>query len=160
MKIDSGPCVADAGVDFIRSIETNVFFWKISVARPRHAGASLAVAAMADVDQSRLARDDDAKLTAKALRGSFHNSPPKFLIHAMRFIRSPRRLERGSMRISDAERLGGPFCCPSQTIARRQAASVRGISGRPMSDRPKRRFSGLRDIVWLDSQRRIMLVFI
>jgi len=51
------------GVDFIRSIQTNVSFgnrrcWS------RHAGSSLS-RAMADVDHSRLACDDGAKLTAK-----------------------------------------------------------------------------------------------
>ena len=75
MMIDPGPRVAGAGVDLIRSIQTNVFLWKIGAAGPGHAGSSLAVAAMADVDHSRLACDDDAKLTAKALRGSFHDSP-------------------------------------------------------------------------------------
>jgi hypothetical protein len=74
MMIDPGSRVAGAGVDFIWSVQTNVFFWKISVAGPRHAGSSLAVVAMADVDHSRLACDDDAELTAKALRGSFHDS--------------------------------------------------------------------------------------
>jgi len=62
MVINPCPSVAGAGVNFIRSIQTNVFFWKIGVAGPRHAWSSLAVAAMADVDHSRLARDDDAEL--------------------------------------------------------------------------------------------------
>ena len=78
--IDPGPCVAGAGVDFIRPVQTNVFFWKIRIAGPGHARSSLAVVAMTDVDYSRLARDDDAELTAKALRGSFHDSPSEFLI--------------------------------------------------------------------------------
>ena len=89
MMIDPGPCVADAGVNFILSIQTNVFFWKIGSAGPGRARSPLAVVAMTDVDQGRLARDDDAKLTAKALGGSFHDSPSKFLIYGMGFIRSP-----------------------------------------------------------------------
>src|ERR1700722_2845934 len=89
MMIDPSACVADAGVDFIRSIQANVFFWKVGVAGPRHTRSSLAVGAMADVDPGRLARDDDAELTAKALRGSFHGSPSKLLSHVPRFIRSP-----------------------------------------------------------------------
>jgi len=76
MVVDPGACVAGAGVNLVRSIETNIFFWKVGVAGPGHAGTSLAVAAMADIDISRLARGDDAKLTAKALRGSFHHSSP------------------------------------------------------------------------------------
>jgi hypothetical protein len=91
MVIDPCPGVAGAGVNFIRSIQTNVFFWKIGVACPRRTRSSLAVEAMADVDHSRLARDDDAKLTTKAFRGSLHDSFPGFLIHAMGFIRSPGR---------------------------------------------------------------------
>jgi hypothetical protein len=37
MMIDPSPSVADASVDFIRSLQADVFFWKIGRAGPRHA---------------------------------------------------------------------------------------------------------------------------
>ena len=77
MVTDSSPRIAGAGVDLVRTIKTNVLFGKIGIAGPRHARASLAVAAMTHVDNCRLARGDDPELTAQALRGSCQSLPPQ-----------------------------------------------------------------------------------
>jgi hypothetical protein len=75
MMIDSSPRVACAGVNFVRPIQTNRFFWKIGVTGPGHAGASLAVEAMADIHNGWLACDEDPELATQACRGSCHAHP-------------------------------------------------------------------------------------
>jgi hypothetical protein len=96
MMIDPGPCVAGAGVDFVRPIEANMFFCKVGGAGPGRTRSPLAVVAMTDIDHDRLARDDDAELTAKALRGSFHHSPPEIV--------APPRTPGSSRRLMPAPR--------------------------------------------------------
>jgi hypothetical protein len=64
MEADSIPHVAGADVNFGWTIQTNKFFWKIGVTGPRHARASLTIAAMADVHNGWLACDGDVELAA------------------------------------------------------------------------------------------------